>query len=580
MLHRASQRLAPATSEILTPRGARLRRAPAPRARSRRRLELLAAPARAAGASSTRASCRTSCRDDARDPRRPTWQVAPAPADLRDRRCEITGPVDRKMMINALNSGASVFMADFEDALSPTWDNVVEGQRNLRDAVRRDDLARDAGQGVPAQRGDRDAPRPAARLAPAGAARARRRRAGLGQPVRLRPLLLPQRAPSCSSAAAGRTSTCRSWRATSRRGSGTTRSRSPRTSSASRTARSARTVLIETIPPRSRWRRSSTSCATTLPGSTPAAGTTSSASSRSSGPRLRAARPRRRSRWPCRSCAPTPSCSCATCHRRGAHAIGGMAAFIPSRATRRSNEVALAKVREDKEREVGRRLRRHLGRAPRPRPGLHARSSTACSATGRTSSSGCARTSRHREPSCSTSRSRAARSPRPACARTSRSALRYLDSWLRGVGRGGDRQPDGGRRDRRDLPLPALAAGCAPGASTSSASATSSTAVGSRRRGEGALRRGRALRGARGLPDPARLRTTRLRRDEMPRDADHDGGRAGRAAGRRRALHRRARRMHVPGVLRTRPRQRVRRKPRRRLAACLSTPRKPTTSRS
>jgi malate synthase len=65
------------------------------------------------------------------------FTVAPAPADLNDRRVEITGPVDRKMMINALNSGARVFMADFEDANSPTWDNVRDGQRNVHDAVRR-----------------------------------------------------------------------------------------------------------------------------------------------------------------------------------------------------------------------------------------------------------------------------------------------------------------------------------------------------------------------------------------------------------------------------------------------------------
>jgi malate synthase len=65
------------------------------------------------------------------------FTVAPAPADLQDRRTEITGPVDRKMMINALNSGAKVFMADFEDANSPTWDNVRDGQRNVYDAVRR-----------------------------------------------------------------------------------------------------------------------------------------------------------------------------------------------------------------------------------------------------------------------------------------------------------------------------------------------------------------------------------------------------------------------------------------------------------
>ena len=65
------------------------------------------------------------------------WVVAPIPKDLLDRRVEITGPVDRKMMINALNSGANVFMADFEDANSPTWPNNLEGQVNLRDAVRR-----------------------------------------------------------------------------------------------------------------------------------------------------------------------------------------------------------------------------------------------------------------------------------------------------------------------------------------------------------------------------------------------------------------------------------------------------------
>jgi malate synthase len=63
------------------------------------------------------------------------WRVAPAPADLTDRRVEITGPTDRKMLINALNSGATGFMADFEDSNSPTWDNMVEGQANLRDAV-------------------------------------------------------------------------------------------------------------------------------------------------------------------------------------------------------------------------------------------------------------------------------------------------------------------------------------------------------------------------------------------------------------------------------------------------------------
>ncbi|SFQ73393.1 malate synthase A [Hymenobacter arizonensis] len=65
------------------------------------------------------------------------WTVSPLPDDLLDRRVEITGPVERKMIINALNSGASVFMADLEDSNAPTWENVVQGQINLRDAVRR-----------------------------------------------------------------------------------------------------------------------------------------------------------------------------------------------------------------------------------------------------------------------------------------------------------------------------------------------------------------------------------------------------------------------------------------------------------
>ncbi|MGD9696360.1 MAG: malate synthase A [Thermoleophilia bacterium] len=65
----------------------------------------------------------------------PSWKVAPAPADLQDRRAEITGPVDRKMIINALNSGAKVFMSDFEDSNTPTWENTIQGQINLRDAV-------------------------------------------------------------------------------------------------------------------------------------------------------------------------------------------------------------------------------------------------------------------------------------------------------------------------------------------------------------------------------------------------------------------------------------------------------------
>src|SRR5262249_43071314 len=74
---------------------------------------------------------------ETRSVREGNWKVAPLPHDLLDRRVEITGPVDRKMVINALNSGAKIYMADFEDSHSPTWDATLQGQPNLRDAIRR-----------------------------------------------------------------------------------------------------------------------------------------------------------------------------------------------------------------------------------------------------------------------------------------------------------------------------------------------------------------------------------------------------------------------------------------------------------
>src|SRR5256712_1850831 len=73
--------------------------------------------------------------DETHEIRDSDWKVGPVPADLRQRRVEITGPVDRKMVINALNSGADVYMADFEDSHSPTWKGTLQGQANLRDAV-------------------------------------------------------------------------------------------------------------------------------------------------------------------------------------------------------------------------------------------------------------------------------------------------------------------------------------------------------------------------------------------------------------------------------------------------------------
>lgn len=76
-------------------------------------------------------------REDTRTIRESTYTIAPIPQQLQDRRTEITGPVDRKMIINALNSGAKIFMADFEDATSPSWDNLMEGQQNIYDAIRK-----------------------------------------------------------------------------------------------------------------------------------------------------------------------------------------------------------------------------------------------------------------------------------------------------------------------------------------------------------------------------------------------------------------------------------------------------------
>jgi malate synthase len=101
-----------------------------------RRLELLAA--RAERQERLLAGELPGFLDSTRSVREDDWQVAPAPDDLRDRRVEITGPAgDRKMVINALNSGARIYMADFEDANSPTWANVVGGQQNLTDAIDR-----------------------------------------------------------------------------------------------------------------------------------------------------------------------------------------------------------------------------------------------------------------------------------------------------------------------------------------------------------------------------------------------------------------------------------------------------------
>jgi len=120
--------------EVLTPLALQLL-ASLHRRFNARRLELLAARARRQGLLDDGALPEFL---SATEPLRSSeWRIAPVPADLLDRRVEITGPVDRKMIINALNAPVQAFMADFEDSCSPTWENVIRGQVNLADAVRR-----------------------------------------------------------------------------------------------------------------------------------------------------------------------------------------------------------------------------------------------------------------------------------------------------------------------------------------------------------------------------------------------------------------------------------------------------------
>jgi malate synthase len=279
------------------------------------------------------------------------WRVAPIPLDLQDRRVEITGPVDRKMIINALNSGAQVFMADFEDSLSPTWQNVIAGQSNLMDAVRRTIQLRDAASGKEyrSRTASFSWSRPEAHRiekhlevdgAPATApwwiSTVPLPQRGRAQGARNRPLFLLR--PRC--------------RATSRPAGGTTSSASPRIARpGTRTVKV--TVLIETLPAAfemdeilhglrnhivglncGRWDYIFSTIKTLK------------ADSRHVLPD----RAQVTMTAPCMRAYTTLLVK--TCHRRGAFAMGGMAAQIPIKDDPVRNEAALAKVREDKRREA------------------------------------------------------------------------------------------------------------------------------------------------------------------------------------------------------------------------------------
>ena len=347
------------------------------------------------------------------------FTVAPAPADLQDRRVEITGPVERKMMINALNSGARVFMADFEDANSPTWENVQDGQQNVHDAVRRtitldtgeksyrlnDEIAtlviRPRGWHLVERHHQVDGAPISASLFDFGLVVFNNAREQLERGTR--PVLLPAEARVAPRGAALGTRV-RAW---------------PSRSSVSRAGSIKCTVLIETILAAFEmdailYELRDHSCAlnagrwdyifscikkmgAVLPDRSQVTMTV---------PFMRA----------------YSQLLVKTCHARGAHAIGGMAAFIPSRRDPEVNAVALAKVERGQAPRGRRRLRRHLGRASRPRARSRWPSSTPCSASGRTRSSAGATTSTRARTTCSTSTFPAARSPTKACASTSASA--------------------------------------------------------------------------------------------------------------------------------------------------------------
>ena len=262
-----------------------------------------------------------------------------------------------------------------------------------------------------------------------------------------------------------------------------------------------------------------------------------------------------------------------TCHRRGAHAMGGMAAFIPSRRDAEVNERALAKVREDKEREAGDGFDgtwvAHPDLVPVALRGVRPRARRAAE-PGRAAARGRRRRAR---PTSSTSRVPGGEITEAGLADNVSVGIHYLESWLRGDRRRGDLQPDGGRGDRRDLALPGLAVAAprahrarrgVPSTRRGRGRSREASATGccDRRRAAELVRARRARRGVRGVPDPAGLRLPGATSTKGTADADGSArARLGeRALGRdRAALHGRGRRAAArlgPGRAHARPARR------------------------
>ncbi len=397
---------------------------------------------------------------ETREIREGDWTVAPAPPDLQQRWVEITGPTDRKMTINALNSGADGFMADFEDANAPTWHNMVDGHRNLRDAIDGTITYRDS-EGKFYELGEN----PATLLVrPRGWHLPERHLLVDSEPVsgvavRLRPVRLPLRATASCARAAGRTSTCPRWSPISRRGCGTTCSASPRSCLGIPRGTIKATVLIETLPAAfemdeilyelrehsaglnaGRWDYifSAIKCFPDRPEMV----LPDRADVTMTVPFMRA----------------YTELLAATCHRRGAHAMGGMAALIPSRKGDRGGQREGPRGRAQGQGARGLPgLRRHLGRAPRPRAG------GARGVRDRASSGKPNQLDRQRDDVQVSAAElldlprHTGRDHREGPAHRRQRGLPVHLVLADRPRRRGDQLDDGGRRDRRDLPLADLA---------------------------------------------------------------------------------------------------------------------------
>jgi malate synthase len=284
----------------------------------------------------------------------PSWQVPPAPADLADRRCEITGPTDARMLINALNSGARVFMADFEDATAPTWANLIDGQLNLSAAIRREltfstpqktyelnpELAtlvvRPRGWHLPEKHLLIDGEPMSGSLFDAGLYLLRNARELLGRGSGPYFYLPKLQAAAEAKLWADVFAFAEQWLQIPR---GSIRA----------------TVLVETLP--MAFQMEETLHALGVHASGLNAGRWDYMFSAIKTFRARPKEMLLPDRNAVTMTAPFmrayTSLLVDTCHRRGAHAIGGMAAFIPSRRDAEVNAAALTKVRGDKVREAG-----------------------------------------------------------------------------------------------------------------------------------------------------------------------------------------------------------------------------------